>query len=145
MKNLKIYTGGTFDLFHRGHVNLLKKCAALGDVYVSLNTDEFIESYKGAPPVMTYQERFEVLRSCRYVKEVLPNIGGSDSKPSILYVNPDIVAIGTDWARRDYYSQMQFTQDWLDQNNISLCYIPYTTDISSTEIKNRLSHKGRQL
>ena len=136
-----IYTGGTFDLPHSGHVNFLKKCAQLGEVVVSLNTDEFIQSYKGKPPVMSYNEREAVLREFRSVAEVIPNTGGSDSTQAILEVMPEIVAIGSDWARRDYYKQMQFTQDWLDEQGISLIYIPYTQGISSTEIKRRLAVK----
>ena len=79
-----------------------------------------------------------VLENSIYVTNVVPNIGGADSKPSIENVNPDIIAIGTDWARKNYYEQMQFTQDWLDEKNIMLLYVPYTRGISSTEIKKRL-------
>lgn len=135
---LKIYTGGTFDLFHAGHVKFLEKCAQLGSVTVSLNTDEFILEYKSKAPIMTYQERLDVLASCRYVDNIVPNEGGADSKPTILKVKPDIIAIGSDWARRDYYYQMEFDQDWLDQQGISLLYIPYTEGISSTELKRRI-------
>lgn len=135
---LTIYTGGTFDLFHRGHAQFLERCADLGEVVVSLNTDEFIESYKGKPPIISYEDRKAVLEACVWVDAVIPNIGGADSKPSILQVNPDIIAIGSDWAKKDYYKQMQFTQDWLDENDIMLLYIPYTEGISSTEIKRRL-------
>jgi glycerol-3-phosphate cytidylyltransferase len=137
--NIKtIYVGGTFDLFHRGHVNFLRQCARLGSVTVALNTDKFIQEFKGKPPVMTFLERAEVLAACRYVNEVVPNLSGADSKPTILEVKPDIIAIGDDWARKDYYKQMQFTQDWLDEQNIILCYLPYTLNISTTEIKRRL-------
>jgi glycerol-3-phosphate cytidylyltransferase len=135
---LKIYTGGTFDLFHAGHANFLARCAELGSVTVALNTDEFIKEYKSKAPVMSYQERLEVLASCRYVDNIIPNEGGADSKPSILRAKPDIVAIGSDWARRDYYYQMAFDQDWLDEQNISLLYIPYTSGISTTELKRRI-------
>ncbi len=139
---LRVYTGGTFDLFHIGHVRLLERCRELsgesGMVIVSLNTDEFIEEYKGKPPIISYQDRAEVLLSCRYVDKVIPNFGNEDSKPAIIEASPDIIAIGSDWARKDYYKQMQFTQDWLDKLNISLIYIPYTQGISSTEIKARL-------
>jgi glycerol-3-phosphate cytidylyltransferase len=136
---LRIYTGGTFDLFHSGHVNLLKRCAELGSVTVSLNTDQFIANYKGKPPVMTYEERCEVLRGCRFVDDVIPNFGGSDSRVAIEIVKPDIIVIGSDWARRDYYAQMGFTQDWLDERGIGLMYVPYTQGISSTNVKQRLS------
>lgn len=136
---LTLYTGGTFDLFHSGHSNFLRVCAEISEtVVVSLNTDEFIEAYKGKPPVISYKDRYEVLMSCRYVDEVIPNSGGTDSKPAIEEVNPNIIAIGSDWARRDYYAQMGFSQDWLDARGISLIYIPYTQGISSTAIKARL-------
>jgi len=135
----KIYTGGTFDLFHRGHVNFLRQCKEIGNyVVVSLNTDDFIERYKGKPPIMTYDERREVLLSCRYVDEVIPNTDGEDSKPTILTVQPQFLVIGSDWAKKDYYKQMNFTQKWLDENNIILIYIPYTENISTTLIKEKL-------
>ena len=139
---LIVYTGGTFDLFHAGHVNFLKRCkeiaGELGSVVVSLNTDEFIKEYKGKPPIVSFSDRMAVLKACKYVDQVIANSGGADSKPTILQVSPNIIAIGTDWARKDYYKQMQFTQDWLDEKDMSLIYIPYTKGISSTEIKTRL-------
>jgi glycerol-3-phosphate cytidylyltransferase len=135
---LTIYTGGTFDLPHANHVNFLRKCAELGKVYVSLNTDEFISAYKGKPPVMTYEERKTVLQEFKCVHFVLPNSGGADSTEAIESVQPDIIAIGSDWARRDYYLQMGFTQDWLDERGISLLYIPYGKGVSTTALKRRL-------
>jgi glycerol-3-phosphate cytidylyltransferase len=135
----KVYTGGTFDLFHRGHVNFLRQCREIGNyVVVSLNTDDFIERYKGKPPIMNYDERKEVLLSCRYVDEVIPNTDGEDSKPAILTIQPKFVIIGSDWAKKDYYKQMNFTQKWLDDNNIILVYLPYTENISTTLIKEKL-------
>lgn len=138
---LSVYTGGSFDLFHAGHVEFLKRCAELGSVTVSLNTDEFIIAYKGKGLVMNYEERKSVLESCRYVDRVVPNIGGADSRLAIDLVKPDLIVIGSDWARRDYYKQMQFDQDWLDERGIGLAYIPYTAGISSTDIKARLARR----
>lgn len=139
---LRVYTGGTFDLFHAGHVNFLKRCHEIagiaGQVVVSLNTDSFIQEYKTKPPVCNDQERYDVISSCKYVNQVIWNSGGTDSKPAILSVQPDIIAIGSDWALKDYYKQMDFEQSWLDKLNISLIYIPYTQGISSTNIKERL-------
>jgi glycerol-3-phosphate cytidylyltransferase len=135
---LKIYTGGTFDLLHKGHVEFLKRCSEFGSVTVALNTDEFIKEYKGQAPVMTYEERKAVLEACRFVDKVIPNRGGANSKPSIMAVMPDMIIIGSDWAVRDYHKQMGFTQSWLDERSIMLCYIPYTQGISSTDIKKRL-------
>jgi glycerol-3-phosphate cytidylyltransferase len=135
---LTVYTGGTFDLFHAGHAAFLERCAELGRVVVSLNTDEFISAYKGRPPVMTFAERAAVLRSCRWVDDVVPNRGGADSTISIEDVAPDLIVIGSDWARRDYYAQMGFDQDWLDARGIGLVYIPYTKGISTTDLKTRM-------
>jgi cytidyltransferase-like protein len=136
---LKIYTGGTFDLFHSGHVAFLRRCAEIGFVTVSLNTDEFIHAYKGKPPVMSYAEREAVLMACSYVHAVIPNYGGADSRISIEMTQPDMIIIGSDWARRDYYAQMGFDQDWLDERGIALAYVPYTKGISSTDLKKRIS------
>lgn len=133
-----VYTGGTFDLFHMGHLEFLRRCARFGRVTVALNTDEFISQYKGKPPVMTYSEREAVLLGCRYVENVIANVGGQDSRPSIEEVGPDLIVIGSDWARKDYYSQMNFNQDWLDARGIGLCYLPYTRGISTTELKQRI-------
>ena len=140
---LRVYTGGTFDLLHAGHMNFLRRCAELGSVTVSLNTDEFIEEYKGKRPILSYEEREGALLGCRWVDRVVPNLGGIDSRIAIGLSEPDLIVIGSDWARRDYYAQMGFDQDWLDERGIGLCYIPYTQGISSTVIKERLRFNGR--
>jgi len=133
-----IYTGGTFDIFHAGHVQFLEKCANLGDVVVALNTDEFVEEYKGQRPVMTFAERYECLRGCKYVFAIIANLSGADSKPTIEAVNPDMIVIGDDWLEKDYCAQMGFTLEWLAERRIELRYVPYTKNISSTEIKKRI-------
>lgn len=137
-----VYTGGTFDLFHSGHVNLLKRCKEIagqsGSVVVSLNTDAFIQEYKGKPPVCSDVEREAVLLSCMYVDEVVMNVGGKDSRIAIELAQPDYIVIGSDWAKKDYYAQMGFDQDWLDERGIGLIYVPYTKEISSTKIKGRM-------
>jgi glycerol-3-phosphate cytidylyltransferase len=140
----KVYTGGTFDMFHPGHVNFLRQCYKIsaGDgwcrVVVALNTDAFILKFKGHKPVFSYDERKAMLESCQYVSEVVPNTGGANSKPTIEKVKPDFIIVGSDWAKKDYYAQMGFTQKWLDDRNITLIYIPYTEGISTTELKQRL-------
>lgn len=139
---LRVYSGGSFDLYHAGHARFLERCKTIagadGEVIISLNTDEFIKEYKGKGLVMNYEERRTALLSCRYVDDVVPNIGGADSRYAIDLVKPDLIVIGSDWARKNYYGQMNFDQDWLDERGIGLCYIPYTQGISSTDIKTRL-------
>lgn len=142
MRNFIVYTGGTFDILHTGHINLLKACSKIagsnGRVVVGLNTDDFIERYKGKLPYQSYMDRKNVLESCKYVSEVVPNEGGEDSTIVIEKVCPAFVVIGSDWAAKDYYKQMNFTQRWLDEKRILLVYVPYTAGISSTQIKEKL-------
>lgn len=136
-----VYTGGTFDIVHVGHVNFLRQCKLIagdGLVVVSLNTDGFIERYKKTKPVFSYKEREKLLFLTGYVDSVIENSGGEDSKVAIRQVNPDFIVIGSDWAKKDYYTQMGFTQEWLDKNKIVLIYVPYTEVISTSEIKRRL-------
>tara|TARA_Y100000004_G_C8816918_1_gene370186 strand:+ start:297 stop:653 length:357 start_codon:yes stop_codon:yes gene_type:complete len=108
-------------------------------VIVSLNTDEFIQEYKGIKPILSYEERVKSLTSCGYVDKIVKNVGGNDSKPAILASKANIVAIGTDWAQKDYYRQMNFTQEWLDKHDIVLIYLPDSRHlISTTDIKKRI-------
>jgi len=138
-----VYTGGTFDLLHSGHARFLKACRRIagedGMVVVALNTDAFIEQYKGSAPIMSYAEREEVLLATKFVDMVTCNDFGADSKPTIMAVNPDFIVIGDDWAKKDYYAQMQFTREWLDQHRFQLVYVPYTPGISTTELKKRIA------
>lgn len=138
-ENVVVFTAGTFDMFHSGHVNFLRQCAKIGSVVVALNQDDFIEKYKGKKPIISFADRKKVLESCIYVDRVIPNYGGEDSKVVIQEVNPDFIVIGSDWAKKDYYKQMNFTQEWLDERNITLLYVPYTEGISSTDIKKRFT------
>lgn len=141
MKHKIVYTGGTFDLFHFGHLNFLRQCSMIGDkVVVALNTDDFIERYKGTAPVIEYEHRKAILESCEYVDEVVPNDNGEDSKPTIVKVQPDFIVIGSDWAGKDYYKQMNFTQEWLDDMGIVLIYVPYVGIVTSTKIKEKIKN-----
>lgn len=142
---MTVLTVGTFDLLHYGHIRLFQRCRELagenGKVVVGVNSDDFIARYKHAAPIMSYKEREFALLQLPFIDEVVENKAGEDSKMIIEQVQPNLIVIGSDWARKDYYKQMSFTQDWLDERDISLCYVPYTKDISTTEIKQRLSSR----
>lgn len=133
-----VYTGGTFDLFHAGHVRFLRLCAEIGCVTVAVNTDEFVSKYKGRSPVIGLNDRIAVLKACRWVSCVVVNECGEDSKVAIEKVDPDIIAVGSDWQKKDYCKQMGFTLDWLSEKKIELVYLPYTVGISSSLIKTRM-------
>jgi cytidyltransferase-like protein len=135
-----VYTGGSFDMPHHGHFRLLERAAQFGDVVVSLNLNEFSLQYKNKPLIMSYEERREILMACKWVSDVVPNVGGADSRISIEIVKPDYIIIGSDWATKDYHAQMGFTQEWLDERGIGLVYVPYTKGISSTDLRARIGN-----
>jgi cytidyltransferase-like protein len=135
-----VYTGGSFDMPHHGHFRLLERASHFGDVVVSLNLNEFSIKYKNKPLIMSYEERREILMSCKWVHDVVPNVGGADSRISIDLVKPDYIVIGSDWATKDYHAQMGFTQEWLDERGIGLVYVPYTKGISSTDLRARIKN-----
>lgn len=136
----RVYTGGTFDLFHAGHVNFLREASRLGDeLIVALNTDEFVEKFK-RKTICNYEERFACLKACRYVHWVIDNFGGENSGLTIDAVKPDIIAIGDDWQDKDYLGQLGIDQNFLDERNIIIQYLPYTKTISTTEIIKRIKN-----
>lgn len=130
-----LLTLGTFDTPHMGHAIFLRRCERFADrVVVGVNSDEFVESFKGVRPVYGWEERATLIRDLGY--EVVSN--PSAGREVIGRVKPDVLAIGSDWARRDYYAQIDVDQDWLDLRGITMVYIPYTPGISSTDLKERL-------
>ena len=134
-----IYTGGSFDGLHVGHLELLAACRDMagptGRVVVSLNRDAFIERYKGQAPRFPYVVREEMLRACRDVDIVLCNLGDEDSSVAIDVVQPDFIAIGDDWEDKDYLGQLGITADWLEVRGLKIVYVPRTRGVSSSGLR----------
>ncbi len=135
-----VATAGTFDLFHTGHVNLLRRCREMagedGEVVVILNMDDFIERYKGRRPVVSYQDRAEVLRACRYVDVVIPNVGGEDLKVTLDELRPARLCVAG-WTPANYHQQINASPGWLRARGIKVVYLPYTDSISTTLLRER--------
>lgn len=130
----RLLTIGSFGIPHIGHAAFLRACEAFGQVIVGVNSDAFIATYKGAEPPFRQGERIGLIESLGY--RVLLNDG--PGRELIYEVHPDVIAVGTDWARRDYLHQLDITQDELDELMISLVYIPMRPiGISSTEVARR--------
>ena len=132
----RVLTIGTFDILHHGHIAFLHQCARLGtELYVGVNTDRFVQQFKPAP-VMGEDERAHALRQLGY--RVMLNDG--PGRDLIESCGPDVLAIGSDWARKDYLAQVDVDQDWLDGRKIILAYVPYVQKmaVSTTEIKRRV-------
>ena len=135
-----VYVGGTFDLFHYGHARFLEQCAKHGKVIVAINTDDFCERYK-RKPVLTLGERIESVRSCKWVDDVIVNVGDEDTGITIDLVKDktiSYIAHGDDWMGPDLLQQLGITQEWLDGRSIKMLYIPYTKGISTSDIIRRV-------
>ncbi len=126
-----IITYGTFDLFHFGHVRLLKRLSELGDrLIVGISTDEF-NARKGKFAFFSYQQRAEIVASCRYVTHVFPEHNWDQKPKDIIKHGADIFAMGDDWQGKfDDLSRL-----------CDVIYLRRTQDISTTEIKSNLAQE----
>ena len=121
---------------------LFRQCRQIagpdGTVHVCVNPDDFIARFKGRPPVQTWEERVSILGAVKYI-DFLWETPGEDAKPSIEAINPDFLVIGSDWAPpKDYYAQLQITQEWLAERDIALLYLDRVGSHSSTNLKERV-------
>ncbi len=137
MKN--VYVGGCFDVLHQGHVFLLKESKKLGDnLIVAINSDKFIEEYKGRPAVYSENERLEIIKAIKYVDDAFIMHEWKDQPGHLLRLNISIITHGEDWKGDSLVKQLGITKEFMVENNIELKYIPLIQGISSTEIKGRV-------
>lgn len=137
MKNKIIigYTTGVFDLFHVGHINILKNSKSLCDkLIVGITTDELILSYKNKLPVIPYNERAEIVRNIKYVDLVVPqeNMNKYEAWEKNKF---DLLFVGDDWFKSDKWHEYERQ---LSKENVKIIYFTYTKSTSSTKINNIL-------
>ena len=96
-KKIRVFTSGTFDLFHVGHLNILEKSANLGDeLIVGVSTDELIEEYKGMKPIIPFEQRIRIVESIGCVTKVVKQVKLTEIA-QLQREEIDIVTIGDDW------------------------------------------------
>jgi len=123
-----VITYGTFDMFHIGHLNLLKRAKELGDyLIVAVSTDEF-NKLKGKKTFFPYEHRAEIVRSIKYVDMVIPETCWEQKIEDIKKYNVDIFVIGEDWK-----GKFDFLKEYCE-----VVYLPRTKEISTTELKKYL-------
>ncbi len=126
----KILTYGTYDVLHRGHINLLRRAKERGDyLIVGISTDEF-NAIKGKKSYYDYETRKEMLEAIKYVDEVIPECEWDQKPGDIAKYGADEVVMGSDWEGNEKFEALRQYCD--------VYYLPRTEGISSTQIKSEL-------
>ena len=124
----KVITYGTFDLFHVGHLNILKRAKELGDYLVVAVSSDAFNAIKGKKCIIPDYERMEIVRAIKYVDEVIVEDSWDQKIDDVKKHNIDIFVMGDDWE-----GKFDFLKDYCE-----VFYLPRTPNISSTMIKTQL-------
>lgn len=125
------YTAGVFDLFHIGHLNILRNARALCDrLVVAVTTDELMLEYKGKKPVIPFTERCEIVRAIKYTDVVIAQ-ETMDKFAAWEKVKFDVMFVGDDWYRTDEWKALEAK---FGKIGVRIVYFPYTRGTSSTLI-----------
>ncbi|WP_068547290.1 glycerol-3-phosphate cytidylyltransferase [Thalassotalea crassostreae] len=125
----KIITYGTFDMFHIGHLNLLKRIYEFGDeLIVGVSTDEF-NATKGKKSLIPFEQRAQIVEAIQYVSKVIPEQSWEQKKHDIIDLNIDIFVIGDDWKGKfDHLEDI-----------CRVIYLPRTEGVSTSLLKSSLN------
>ena len=130
------YTTGVFDLFHIGHLNILKRARLECDhLIVGVTTDELCVSAKNQKPFIPFQERMDLVEAVKYVDEVVPQTS-YDKMEAWNNLKFDKMFVGDDWKGTDQWNQIEKE---FSQFGVEIIYFPYTTHTSSTILRKILS------
>jgi glycerol-3-phosphate cytidylyltransferase len=134
------YTSGVFDLFHIGHVNILRQSKALCDkLIVGVSTDELVYKYKNKYPVIPEKERLKIIKSIKFVNHAIYQ-DSMDKFINFKKLNFDIMFVGDDWYNNTKWNKLELKFNKL---GVKIIYFPYTKSTSSTKINKILdSHKS---
>lgn len=131
MDQKRVITYGTYDLFHIGHLNLLKRAKELGDyLIVAVSSDDF-NAIKGKKCAIPDYERMAIVEAIKYVDEVIPENSWEQKIDDIRKHDVDIFVMGDDWEGR-----FDFLKEYCE-----VVYLPRTPNISTTQIKKELGLK----
>ncbi|MBR3834786.1 MAG: adenylyltransferase/cytidyltransferase family protein [Lachnospiraceae bacterium] len=128
------YTAGVFDLFHIGHLNLLKNAKGMCDnLVVGVTTDDLV-LYKGKRALIPYEDRAEIVRSIKYVDAVVPQ-SDMDKLTMCKKIGASILFVGDDWYETEKWENYEKE---FEEAGIKIVYFPYTKGVSSTLINQAL-------
>ena len=119
------YTTGVYDLFHIGHLNILRRAKEQCDyLIVGVSTDELVSSYK-RPPIIPFEERMAIIEALKYPNIVIPQ-HNLDHTELVKKLNIDVFVVGDDWTGK---------YDYLRDLGVTVFYFPYGKGVSTTQIK----------
>ena len=128
------YTTGVYDLFHIGHLNLLKNAKGMCDkLVVGVTVDELV-TYKGKKALIPFEDRIEIVRSIKYVDAAIPQYD-MDKLSACKKLKANLLFVGDDWYASQKWKQYEKE---FNQAGIQIIYFPYTKGISSTKINQTL-------
>ena len=135
------YTQGTFDMFHVGHLNLIRNAKAHCDyLIVGVNTDELVKSYKNKTPIILADDRAAILKSLREVDECIV-VDTLDKVEMASRIPFEAVFIGDDWESNERWLK---TKTDLAEIGIDVVFLPYTDGVSSTMLRSQINHKNEE-
>ena len=128
------YTTGVYDLFHIGHLNLLKNAKGMCDkLIVGVTVDELVQ-YKGKQAMIPFEDRIEIVRSCKYVDAAVPQYN-MDKLKACKELGASILFVGDDWYGTEKWQRYE---EEFAKEGIKIIYFPYTQGTSSTQIRKAL-------
>lgn len=128
------YTTGVYDLFHVGHLNLLKNAKGMCDkLVVGVTVDELV-AYKGKQAMIPFEDRIEIVRSIKYVDAVIPQYD-MDKLVACKKLGAKFLFVGDDWYATEKWKEYERE---FEKEGIKIVYFPYTKGISSTQISKAL-------
>ena len=135
-KKYKIgYTTGVFDMFHIGHLNVLRNAKAQCDyLIVGVSTDELVRSYKHKTPVIPFEERKAIVEAIKYVDMVVPQTS-MDKFAAWEQIRYEAIFHGDDWRGSDLYNEVERK---LNAVGVDMVFLPHTEGTSSTMLKDVL-------
>lgn len=132
------YTTGVFDMFHIGHLNILRKAKEMCDyLIVGVSTDECVQSYKDKLPIIPFEQRCAIVEAIKYVDEVVPQT--SMNKLDFLKQRHfDVMFHGDEWKGTELYNNYERE---FALYNARIEYLPHTDGISSSQLREKISKK----
>jgi len=123
------YTTGVFDMFHIGHLNILKRAKEQCDyLIVGVSTDEVVEEYKKKTPIIKFEERIAIVEAIKYVDKVVPQTT-MDKMEAWNQLKFDVMFHGSDWKGSDMYNHII---EKFNNVGVKVIFLPHTEGVSST-------------